>query len=548
LIKDAMKTYTPEWQEPISTVPAAKVREIANDLVTHAHIGATVTIDGVTMPFRPVSIQYEKGAYAHTIEGPFGDFTGKIICMLLGNLEVPGGQSGNSMPGVSWLKPDADGVRIPGGEPGTDYYGYKWSWPLTFADLRQYYPIAHTLIWGLAKNIVDPKKYNSAYEVDTLVTCGGGPVRSSFDRKLFEQAWSKVPFHVAFSMIYDENAMLADIVLADCSYLEKDQLHAGSGSPPGHKVMVDSTRGAVFFLWRDASKITPPYNARSADAVLLDLAEKTGILTGKGGVIDVINGSLKTFPLDNTKKPTIRQVAEATLKQNLGAQYTLNDVDMAHGPMYTYQTRGAKNYNYSYWPDNKTRHPMYFVMLPRVAQRLRDNLAKAGLSGIPGYDNQDDYWKAYQAIPSWIPCPEFNAPAEYDLWAINWKTPMAPFYCGNTYGNVWLHETMSTFDPYEYAIWLNSKTAEKKGIKDGDTIVVESRYGKTQGRVKVTELIHPDVVGFPAGHGAASPMANPITAEGGYFNALCNLDEKNQALDPLTAQVEEGPAVKVYKA
>ncbi len=45
-----------------------------------------------------------------------------------------------------------------------------------------------------------------------------------------------------------------------------------------------------------------------------------------------------------------------------------------------------------------------------------------------------------------------------------------------------------------------------------------------------------------------SSMANPITAEGAYFNALCNLDENNLALDPLTAQVEEGPAVKIYKA
>jgi anaerobic selenocysteine-containing dehydrogenase len=548
LIKDSMKNWTPEWQEKLTTIPAAKVREIANDLVAHAHIGSTVTIDGVTMPFRPVSIQYEKGAYAHTIEGPFGDFVSKIICELLGNLEVPGGQSGNSMPGATWLTPDVDGVRKPGGEPGTDYYGYPWSWPLNFADLRQYYPIAHTLIWGLAKNIMEPKKYNAGYEVDTLVTCGGGPVRSSFDRKLFEAAWSKVPFHVAFSMTYDENAVLADVILPDQAFLEKDQLHAGSGAPPGHKVMVDSTRGAMYFLWRDASKIAHPYNARAVDDLLIELAERIGVLAGKGGLVDVINGGIKDFALDDAKKPTLRQIAEATLKQNFGAKYTLADVDDSHGPIYSYQTRGAKNYNYSYWPDNKTRHPMYFVMLPRVAQRLRQNLQKAGLTGIPGYDNQDDYWKAYQAIPTWIACPELNAPADYDMWAINWKTPMAPFFCGDTYGNVWLHETMQTWDPYEYAIWLNSKTASKKGIKDGDTIVVESRYGKTQGRVKVTELIHPDVVGFPAGHGAASPLANPITAEGGYFNALCNLDEKNRALDPLTAQVEEGPAVKVYKA
>jgi thiosulfate reductase/polysulfide reductase chain A len=107
---------------------------------------------------------------------------------------------------------------------------------------------------------------------------------------------------------------------------------------------------------------------------------------------------------------------------------------------------------------------------------------------------------------------------------------------------------MSTFDPYEYAIWLNSATAQKKGIKDGDTIVVESRYGKTQGRVKVTELIHPDVVGVPAGHGARTKLGNPIVGEGAYFNALCSIHEKDRAIDPITGGIEEGPAVKVYKA
>ena len=548
LIKDAMKTYTPEWQEPISTVSAAKIREIANDLVNHAHIGATVTIDGVTMPFRPVSIQYEKGAYAHPIEGPFGDFTGKIICELLGNLEVPGGQSGNSQPGVNWLKPDADGVRIPAGEGGTDYYGYKWTWPLSFSDLRQFYPVAHTLVWGLPKFINHPEVYGADFKIDTLLSFGGGPIRSSFDRSEFEKAWSTVPFHVTDQLIYDETAVLADIVLPDQAFLEKDGRYGGSSAPPGHKVAVEATRGGVYFLFRDASAITPVYNAKAMDEMLIDLADATGILTGKTGFISKVNVSLSKFPLDTTQKFTIRQYSEAFLKQNFGGDKQLADINDANGPIHAYNTRGAKNYNYSYWPGNKTRHPMYFVMLPRVAARLKQNLQKAGLPGVPGWKNQDDFFKAFAAIPSWVPCAEFTAPAEYDMWAINWKTPLAPFYCGNTYGNVWLHETMKTFDPYEYAIWINTATAAKKGIKTGDVIVVESRYGKTQAPAKVTELIHPDVIGFPAGHGAASSMANPITAEGGYFNALCNLDENNMAVDPLTAQVEEGPAVKVYKA
>ena len=551
LIKDAMKTYTPEWQESITTVTAAKVREISNDLMKHAHIGETIVIDGVTMPFRPVSIQYEKGAYAHPIEGPFGDFAGKIIDELLGNLEVPGGQSGNSQPGKTWLQPDADGVRLPSGEPGTDYYGYKWTNPINFSDLRQFYPVAHTLVWGLPKFILNPEKYaaGAGFKVDTLLSFGGGPVRSSFDRAQFEQAWSTVPFHVTDQLVYDETAVLADIVLPDKAFLEKDGRYGGSSAPPGHKVAVEATRGGVYFLFRDASAITPVYNAQAMDEMLIDLAEATGILYGKTGMISKINASLVKAPLDITKKFTIRQYSEAFLKQNFGLGVSLADVITdTHGPIHGYNTRGAKNYNYSYWPNNTTRHPMYFVMLPRVAARLKQNLAKSNIPGIPGWNNQDDFFKAFAPIPSWVPCHEFNAPAEYDMWAINWKTPMAPFYCGNTYGNVWLHETMKAFDPYEYALWINTATAAKKGIKDGDTIVVESRYGKTQGMAKVTELIHPEVIGFPAGHGAASSMANPITAEGGYFNALCNLDENNMAVDPLTAQVEEGPAVKVYKA
>ncbi len=112
------------------------------------------------------------------------------------------------------------------------------------------------------------------------------------------------------------------------------------------------------------------------------------------------------------------------LKQNFGANKKLADVNDKSGPLLKYATRGAANINYTYWPDNKTRHLMYFVMLPRAAKRLKENLDKAGLPGIPGWDNQDEYWAAYSPIPYWYPCKEFNAPPEFDMWAINWKTPL----------------------------------------------------------------------------------------------------------------------------
>ena len=85
-------------------------------------------------------------------------------------------------------------------------------------------------------------------------------------------------------------------------------------------------------------------------------------------------------------------------------------------------------------------------------------------------------------------------------------------------------------------------------MKDGDTIIVESRYGKTSGQLKVTELIHPETVGIPAQHGAGSSMVNPITLEGPNFNVLCSAHEQTRSVDPITAGIDAGPAVKVYKA
>jgi anaerobic selenocysteine-containing dehydrogenase len=540
LIKDTLKEYTPEWAEEISTVPAATIRKIANDFVNYAQIGATVEIDGFTFPFRPVSIQFERGAYQHTIEGSFGDLVGKIMCELVGCLEVPGGQTGNSTPSAAWLEPGDDGVRAPQGESA----GEEWVWPPDRIDSKTFYPTSHTLVHLMAKGILDPETYYVPYEPEIMLTCGGGPIRSSFDREVFEAAYAKIPFHVAVSLTYDESAMMADVILPDHSFLEKDHYQRGSSAPPGHKVMIDATRGLNAFFWRDASKIRPAYDTRSADQSLIDLAEKAGFLLGEGGLVE--KTGLKA--LDINRKPTLREVSEAYLKQNFGDEYTLDDVSDEKGPIYSYRTRGAENYNYYYWPDDTTRYPMYFVQMLRVKRKFEQDLADAGLTGVPNWVNMDDYWKAFVPIPVWTPCPEFDAPAEYDMWAINWKTPMAPFYCGDTHGNVWLHETMSTFDPYEYSVWVNKATCEKKGIKDGDIIVVESRYGKTQGRVKATELIHPEVVGVPSGHGARSIMANPIVEEGAYFNALCSIHEQDLATDPITGGIEEGPAVKIYKA
>jgi anaerobic selenocysteine-containing dehydrogenase len=75
---------------------------------------------------------------------------------------------------------------------------------------------------------------------------------------------------------------------------------------------------------------------------------------------------------------------------------------------------------------------------------------------------------------------------------------------------------------------------------------VESRYGKTKGRIRKTELIHPEVVGIGALYGCGTLLMNPVVKEGPYFNALLSIDEEF-SIDPLHGGLDIGPRVKVYK-
>jgi len=547
LIKEAVKDNTPEWAETISTVPAATTRQLANDLVSHAKIGSTITIDGFTFPFRPVGLSTERGSWQHPIVGPWADGVAKIIMQLVGALEVPGGVSTNQPPGPGRLEPAEDGVK----KPTDESIPKPWSFPPDAVDSRMFYPVSHTLPSLMAKAIIDPQTYHVPYDVEVLFSGGGNPIRANFNRSVFEQAYAKVPFSVALALTMDETATMADIVFPEDSFLEREQFEFSlMQSMQPHKVMTSSTRSFSIFGRRDTSQIQKVYNTRNCVEIFMDLCEEMGVLYGDKGYLAGIN-PFTGMTLDLNKRPTLHDLGDLMVKAWYGKDKSLDAITDESGPLFVDRVHGKENYNYYYWPDNKTRHPLYMVHLLRVGRQLKENLAKAGLDTVPGWkkEDMDFWWKAFVPVPGWVDTTEYAAHnAEFDLWAFNWKTPGFPFYCGDTYGNVLLHETMATWDPYEYNILINADTAAKKGLKDGDTIVVESHYGKTQGVLKTTQLIHPEALGVPAGHGARSSQANPIVGEGPYFNALCPFHETDKAIDPISGGIEEGPAVKVYKA
>jgi len=539
LIRQGMKPYTPEWAEGITTIPAQLIRTITREFVDHAQIGSTVEIDGYRFPFRPAQFSTSgRGAVNHK-NGTLFDLTGKMINMLVGAVEVPGGFTGGIRPAnPDSLRPDEDGVVT----PILEAIGHAFKFPPDRIDGSEFFPLKHSTPNIMARNILDPSKYHLNYDVEMVLMAGANPVRSTSDPQEYVEAFRKVPLVVSIAAQMDESTVLSDIVFPHSHFLEKKGIRIFR---PALQSIDDELRGIEVILGREP--VPALYDTRSSDDILLDLADRGGFLTGSGGVNDLLNEVYRLqekHRLDLKIKYTLEEITDRIIRNMFGDEQDYAGL-MKKGSLHRYAVKGKKAYNYYYWPENQTRHPIYFNRLKETGDLLKRNLQAHGIKH-PAFEDQSEFFKFYQAVPFWVPTLESEAPAEYDLYAINWKTNFRIHGTGSNMENAWLQELREN-DPYETFVLVNSLTARKKGLQDGDAIRIESQYGKTEGRVKVTELIHPEVIGIPGNYGGRSTsFLNPVHSDAAWFNELLSSKEEH-ALDPITAGMEIAPRVRVHR-
>ena len=65
LMREHVAKYPPEKVEEITTIPAKTLRRIAREFGAAANVGASITIDGVELPYRPVCVDWAKGPQGH---------------------------------------------------------------------------------------------------------------------------------------------------------------------------------------------------------------------------------------------------------------------------------------------------------------------------------------------------------------------------------------------------------------------------------------------------------------------------------------------------
>jgi len=121
------------------------------------------------------------------------------------------------------------------------------------------------------------------------------------------------------------------------------------------------------------------------------------------------------------------------------------------------------------------------------------------------------FTRLYTALPTWMEPTLEGSPAEYDLYLISRK--MMEFKQARSSFIPILHELA----PRQF-LEINPETAKKRGIDDGDKVVIESQNAVTGETRKVEttanylETIRPDTVCLPHHYGF---FVNPITKDHG---------------------------------
>jgi anaerobic selenocysteine-containing dehydrogenase len=137
---------------------------------------------------------------------------------------------------------------------------------------------------------------------------------------------------------------------------------------------------------------------------------------------------------------------------------------------------------------------------------------------------------------------ELPAESEYDLLVVS---PHESFMYGRfSAQNPYINE-MAMRNPYTYNIVMNDETGRKKGIKDGEAISLENRWGdKVTGNVKLSSLVHPRVV---AAVGLGSWAKGEPIAKGKGINPNALLRQDQSRICWLSGSAEPSVRVKAYK-
>jgi anaerobic selenocysteine-containing dehydrogenase len=458
-LKSHLAKYTPEWAEKLSGVPAAKIKSLAMEFAKA----------------RPISY---RGTVAH-YNGNDAERAVQMLGAITGNIDNPGGRCRGV--GAKWKypkgpkkKPKAKKLKIAAGFKGDAAYP------------------SHGANHQVLKMIKDGRAGRPEVYMWYCYTpvYANGECQENIDILKDE---SLIPYNVCVNAYYDESAALADLILPNPSYLEwwdwEDmvspmQIPEYAIRQPFVKPLGES-RDFKDVVCELADRMGFPLGFNSAEEFVKMSCEKTPGVKEAGGFEYMKRAGVWHDP---KAKPKFYGYKKAVKEKDLHKDGVI--LDQATGTYWNWHKSKAKSEEEAKkkgYTKTKNAYKGY------VGQEIGGKVYK-GFK--PDKLNKSGYFELYSellkikkfpALPTYVPVPDYEKMAPNELILTTYKVPVQIH--SRSANCKWLTEIY-----HDNPAKINTVTARKLGIKDGDKIKVRSSVGEITTTANVTEGVVPGIV------------------------------------------------------
>jgi len=441
---------TPDWAEKISSVPAATIEQIATEIGETAKAGKGVVIDTWSGP-------------GHHTNATLGGYAITVLPALIGMVDKPGTMMIPSKKGNAYHALEVDIPSLK--KPRVDGKGGK-------------YILGHSS--GIYVETRDVVLAGAESTTGSGVPKAGVFVYQNFvmsvpNTKKNIDFMKKLEYVVVNDTHMSETAELADIVIPGSVYLERYDFTGYWVTWP------------VLGLRKPVVKSV--INGLTEVEFWMAVMKKMGMKDKKGyspadNTYDAYYAD-EYNPTPYVKEQNWEAYKKSTLAMTGKTEYEKfrKEVKMPEGGSIDEKTGVVKE---KPGADGKTK---------AVGVKIGEKICKGFETPTRKLEITSAFLKKnkHSGLPEYI-APEDAPTAEFPLHLVNYKQNEHTH--SRTFNNDYLME-MKPDNP----LIMNSATAEKLGLKDGDDVWIESSFAKAKGTVQVSERIHPEVVALHHGYG-----------------------------------------------
>ncbi|SFV53782.1 Thiosulfate reductase precursor [hydrothermal vent metagenome] len=447
--------YTPEWAEPITGIKAKDIYEIAREFMAHAP--KSIYYPGRRSTFAKNDFQLRRAM--------------AIFQGLSGGIDCKGGLVFGKKLNIEL----AEGIA--------PIYDQEKRRAMIKSNSPKYTNTTSALVSAGGSWIAWRNRYLDdimPYKVRGMFIYKHNPLLNTPNSSKSREMLRKMELVVAIDTMPSDTVMYADVVLPECTYLERtDPVKTFGGVEPSiaqrnkvidplfeSKPVIEILRGLTEKLSKPLFEITKKYDAE-VQAELEDSDEE-----------DIF----EEFDISLPFKETQENINKEAVSEYNGASEALKKYGVFYPKMDIYYKKISDNVH-QYYPEKEKLYSVNGGKTKTNSEKVECNLPNLAKKGI-------------DPMPIWR--DEYNIQIPHDKFLML-TGRHAQFTQSGTANNSMLRDLI----PENY-IWINKRVANIKSIKFGDKVKVTSKIGSIIIRAYPTEKIAPNQVFFIHGFGEES--------------------------------------------